>query len=227
MHRPVLAPQDWRDVAFLHWRHPAADVDRLLPDGLRAQTYDGDAWVSLLLLRIRSGVPLRRRARPGVALLEANLRTYAVDRDGVPGIYFLSIDTDSLLVCAGGRAVGVRYLPACTWQARRHDEFSYGGRRVGGAASWDVRVRAGAPVEPAALDRWLVERYLLHTRWGPARLHVGARHEPWPLRRATVTHCVETLRAAAGLPAGTAPPLAHFSPGVADVLLLWPALRFR
>ena len=45
--RPVML-QDWRDAAFLHWPVDPADVQRLLPDGLTVDTFDGSGWVGLI-----------------------------------------------------------------------------------------------------------------------------------------------------------------------------------
>ncbi len=59
--RPVMR-QRWERLTFLHWPFEAADVQRLLPDGLDAETHDGAAWVGLVPFYMRAGTPGGRRA---------------------------------------------------------------------------------------------------------------------------------------------------------------------
>lgn len=42
-----IVRQNWRDVAFLHWRYPGAAVAQHLPPGFAVDTFDGVAWVGL------------------------------------------------------------------------------------------------------------------------------------------------------------------------------------
>jgi Uncharacterized conserved protein (COG2071) len=46
--RTAVMWQHWRQMTFIHWRYPADAVGALLPDAVRVQTFDGDAWVGLL-----------------------------------------------------------------------------------------------------------------------------------------------------------------------------------
>jgi uncharacterized protein YqjF (DUF2071 family) len=230
--RPLSA-HEWRDVSFLHWRYDAATIQGLVPAGLTVQTLDGTAWVSLVLLRMRVGPPLTGLRRPAQRVLEANLRTYVSDAAGWPAVYFLSIDCDSWTTCAGGRAVGVRYFPAEAHMARYGDDLHYWGRRRrlpgaaagGAAAAYDIAVRPGDPMVAGVMDDWLTARFAVESALGPVRLRTPASHSRWPLRAATVLHCDQTLLRAAGLEPPGADPLAHYSRGVADVLLGWPTIR--
>src|SRR5260370_21481207 len=45
--RPVMR-QRWERLTFLHWSFDPAQVQRLLPDGLRVQEFGGAAWVGLV-----------------------------------------------------------------------------------------------------------------------------------------------------------------------------------
>jgi uncharacterized protein YqjF (DUF2071 family) len=231
----AFGAHEWRDVSFLHWRYDAAAIRPLLPAGLTVDTLDGAAWVSLVLLRMRVGPPLTRLRRPAQRVLEANLRTYVRGAGGRPGVYFFSIDCDRWTVCAGGRAVGVRYFPADAHMARHGDELHYWGRRRGrlgsaagdpaAAAAYDVAVRPGDPLVATALDDWLTARFAVESAIGRARLRTPAAHAPWPLSDATVLHCDETLLRAAGLGKPDDDALVHYSRGVTDVVLGWPTVR--
>jgi uncharacterized protein YqjF (DUF2071 family) len=216
---PVLQAHDWLDVTFIHWRYDAADVQRLVPSGLTVESYDGSAWVGLVVLTMLVGFPLRRSVRPGMVVLEANLRTYVTGPDGGTGIYFLSIDCDRWSVCAGGRMLGVPYFPAHQDMTRNGGALTYSGDRIGGGASYQISVRAGEPIETGALDEWLTARFSQYSAVGPARLQVPVAHAPWPLRSASVTHCRQTVTEASGLPAPAGQPVVHVSEGVRDVIL--------
>jgi uncharacterized protein YqjF (DUF2071 family) len=82
-HRPWPMPetrwvmtQRWNDLLFAHWPVPAAQIGRLLPEGLAVDTFDGSAWVGIVpfwmdRVQIR-GLPLI----PGANRFpELNLRT--------------------------------------------------------------------------------------------------------------------------------------------------------
>ena len=221
---PALQAHEWLDATFIHWRYEAADVQRLLPSGLTVQTYDGSAWVGLVVLKMRVGVPLRRSASPAIDVLEANLRTYVTGPDGGTGVHFLSIDCDRWSVCVGGRMVGVRYFPAYQDMTRNGSSLAYSGDRYGGKASYDIAVEAGDAIHTGPLEEWLTGRFAQYSAVGPARLHVQLAHAPWPLRSATLTRCRQTVTGASGLPVPAAEPVVHFTHGVRDVVLELPTV---
>src|SRR5262245_20084749 len=98
-HRPWPLPtapwiwrQTWHDLLFAHWPVPASALRSLVPDWLTIQEYSGTAWVGLLPFTM-TGVTLRGvPSLPAVSHFpEMNLRLY-VERDGKPGIWFVSLD---------------------------------------------------------------------------------------------------------------------------------------
>src|SRR5690606_562879 len=110
-HRPWPPPatnwawrQSWLDLLFAHWPVPAAVVRKLVPPGLGIDEFQGTTWVGVVPFRM-AGV--MRRPFPDVpwisAFLELNLRLY-VERDGRPGVWFLSLDAGN---------------PLAVWAARR------------------------------------------------------------------------------------------------------------
>ena len=90
-------------------------------------------------------------------------------------------------------------------------------RRLGGPAElalgWTVGEAIGT-ARPGTLDHFLIERYVLYAARTRGLYRARVRHPPYPLRRASIDHLTETLRAAAGIAAPTEPPSIHFSPGV-------------
>lgn len=166
----------WRDVLFANWPADPDAVAERLPDGLSVETYDGDAWLTVVPF---VNVAVRPRGLPrvvGVRVPEVNLRTYVV-REGAPGVYFFSLDAESVATVLGGRVV--HHLPY--FYARIDvDRGADVPRRAGagddvprrtagdGAPRWgvggDVPGRAGAGGPPG-------ERVRVRSR----RWHPGAR----------------------------------------------------
>jgi uncharacterized protein YqjF (DUF2071 family) len=75
-------------------------------------------------------------------------------------------------------------------------------------------VETGDPLEPDRLTDFLTGRWSAYIRRLGRLWRVDVHHEPWPLRSARARTAVGGLLTAAGLPAVTGEPLAHFSPGV-------------
>ena len=95
--RNPVGYQGWHELTFLHWRVSADHLATLLPAGLEVDTFDGSAWVGLLPFRMSGVRPWWFPALPGVsAFCETNVRTY-VHHNGVPGVWFFSLDAANRL----------------------------------------------------------------------------------------------------------------------------------
>mmetsp|Transcript_67290 Transcript_67290/g.219156 ORF Transcript_67290/g.219156 Transcript_67290/m.219156 type:complete len:317 (-) Transcript_67290:230-1180(-) len=108
----------WENALFVHWPVDPAFLAERLPRGLEPDILDGSAWVGLVLLTER-GVSayhtVGRRLVPPLDHLGANVRTY-VRHNGVPGIFFWSLECSSLLASIGARLAGIPYCPAAMWR---------------------------------------------------------------------------------------------------------------
>ena len=103
--------QGWYDLVYVHFEYPADIVQQMLPEGLQVDTYDGKAWVGLIPFSMRGiGVP----RLPSIPYLgsfpEVNVRTYVV-RNGVPGVWFFSLDINRILPTVVARTT--YKLPYC------------------------------------------------------------------------------------------------------------------
>jgi uncharacterized protein YqjF (DUF2071 family) len=229
--RVPVGHQKWRDLLFLHQPVPAELLRRLLPPALSIDTFEGQAWVTLIPFAIQASRPAGAPDRLGMSFLETNLRTYVRSPQGEPGVFFFSLEASSWLAVAGARVgYALPYFPARMECHKDPDRATFRYRtvrRLGGAgalleAAWQVGSERGTAA-PGSRDAFLVERYLLFAQRRGRILRARVRHLPYPLRAATVTSLEETLCAQAGLPAMPAsPPVVHFSPGV-DVDLFWRA----
>ena len=203
--RPVMRAR-WRNQAFVHWPVPVEAVEALLPAGLVVDVYDDRAWVTLTPLWMAdvrlAGVPQRRGPGRHATFPETNLRTYVRGPGGRDGLWFFSLDVTNAALTAAARAgVGAPYHLADLSITELDGDQCYAGTRRGGRPSYQLRVRPGAPIiEPSARDIWLTSRWRAYTRHAGVLLETAVAHEPWPLRRATITEFREDLSAAAGLP---------------------------
>ena len=217
--------QSWLDVTFLHWPYQPEVVQRLLPEQLPVETWDGQAWVALVLLRMRVRPPVGGGERLVATFPETNVRTYVRGPGGEPGVWFWSLDADHLPAVLTARvAWGLPYFWSRMRVDRDGDRLSYRCVRRGGGqrpARHDVAVRVG-PAIPAEhlgdFDHYLTARFTLWNRYAGLTWRTPAEHPPWALHRAEVERLDESLVAAVGLPEPDGEPIAHHSPGV-DVAL--------
>lgn len=213
----------WRRTLFANWPIDPGTVAERLPETLSVQTYDGDAWLSVVPFvnadtRLR-GLP----ASLGVDLPELNLRTY-VTCDGEPGVYFFSLDMESVAGVLGARLT--HHLPY--YYARMDvavdestDRVSFASRRLQ-PGDRPVRYRATYrptgerfEAEPGSLVEFLTERRRLFTQAqdGSVR-YTEVDHGRWPLYEAEYDGAENTLFEANGFDHPGGEPTLYYSPGV-------------
>jgi uncharacterized protein len=218
--KPVMR-QRWERLTFVHWSYDPAVVQRLLPPHLRADTFDGTAWVGLVPFAMRVATAGGRQAPWVSNFCETNVRTYVRDSHGRQGIWFFSLDAARAGAVAVARTTfGLPYFWSRMRIAERGDQIAYGCQRVWPGprpAASRVRIERGERYSADALDErdhFLTARWVLFSVLWSRHLFARACHEPWPLHRARVIRCEDGLLTAAGLPAPRGEPLAHYSPGV-------------
>jgi uncharacterized protein YqjF (DUF2071 family) len=214
--RQPVVHQGWRHLSFLHWSYDPEVIAALLPDGLEVDTFDGRAWVGLTPFLVTGFRPALLPAIPGLSTFpETNLRTYVRDKSGRDGLWFLSLEVDSVATTVGARiGYGVPYHWS-SMSVECGDVVTYRSRRRSGDATHDIAVRPGeALAERSAFEDWLTGRWRAFTHHAGRLFDVPVRHESWPLQAATIVRLDETLRQVAGLPPCDEAPLVHFSSGV-------------
>jgi len=220
---PVMH-QRWERLLFLHWACEPAVLSPLLPAGLDLDLCEGRAWVAATPFTL-TGLPIPTAHR----FHELNARTY-VHRDGVPGVWFFSLDAASRLAVFGARRLyKLPYYHAAMDVTEGDGAVHYTSRRThAGAppASFEAVYRPGAPLPesaPGTLPFFLTERYVLFAADARGLHRARIHHAPWPLHAASVAHLRSTLLEAAGLPTPAGEPLAHFSPSLQ--VEVWPLER--
>ena len=220
----MVAAQEWRQVAFVHWRVAPERVAPLLAPGVAPDVFDGSSWVGLIAFRLGDAKvgPFPPTPRWG-SFTEVNVRLYGVDEQGRRGVVFRSLEASSLPAVIAARALfALPYVWARTAQRARPDGWEYASRRItsspwrpGPGFRLGVSVDRGRTVDDDA-SRFLTARWgLFQSRWGRTRW-LPNEHEPWVLHPARVTSLRDDLIAAAGLPGVIEgpPDSVLFSPGV-------------
>jgi uncharacterized protein len=230
--RPPGAPsgwQSWRDLLFVHWSLPVAQVRALVPPPLELDLWDGRAYVGVVPFVMRDIRPAWLPRFMALDFLETNVRTYVRHRDR-PGVYFFSLEASSLLAVKAARwGWSLPYFHARMSIARDAGAIEYETRRRDPAATRHrVRYRPGRLLgasAPGTLEHFLLERYLLFSL-RKQRVYEGqVCHVPYPAQEAVVDELADQLLAAAGLGVGDRPhEVAHYAAGVdVEVFGPWPA----
>lgn len=220
-HRAVLR-QRWCELAYFHWPYEPSVVQRLLPGGLRVDTFDGSAWVGLIPFEMRD---VRLGRTPPVpwlgSFIEINVRTYVIDPLGRRSVWFFSLDVPRSAIVAVARTVFS--LPYCWAHAEHHvdgDTHRYRMTRRwprGTSPSAEMRFRVADRVpddEVSELDHFLSARWSLATTRRGRLLHGRVHHPRWPLHSVDSVAIDQDVIEAAGLPSPTGRPHARYSPGV-------------
>ena len=225
--------QNWGKLLFMHWPVPADLLRPLIPEPLVVDTYDGLAWIGVTPFAMWG---VRPAFTPPLPLLseshELNVRTY-VHLDGVPGIWFFSLDANNPVAALAARiAFHLPYFRARMSLERRDRTLRFASRRVqsraapaGFEAAWTVGETL-PPCEPGSLDFFLIERYCLYSARKSRLYRVRIFHRPWPLHAARLSSFRSTMLEAQGLPSPGGEPLLH-QQGEPLRVRIWPKMRLR
>lgn len=223
---PTLRPQGknagtqrWRELLFIHWAVDAAKLRGLVPAALELDLYDGIAYVGVVPFAMEGVRPRWLPNALAFTFLETNVRLY-VHYQGKPGVYFLSLEAASWLAVRAARiGWGLPYHHATMSLAADADDVrTYtSARRRDAEINLHMRYQVGEQIGasvPGSIEHFLVERYLLFTEHR-GRLRCGqVHHTPYPVQRAELLTCEESLVAASGLSRANKPTHVHYAAGV-------------
>ena len=215
--RQPLMHQTWGKLLFMHWRIDVVALRALIPNALEIDTFDGSAWIAIApftMWDIRAFPPYVP-AIPGLSSAhELNVRTY-VHYDGVPGVWFFSLDCNSTAAVFGARTFF--YLPyfKADIELQQQDstiDYSLSRKEEPAAefkASW--KIGESLPVStPGSLLYFLTERYCLYSENDGQLYRAEIQHQPWPLRQAELNSFESTMIESHGLPTPKGDPLLHY-----------------
>jgi uncharacterized protein len=220
-HRPFPLPdgpwmlyQCWKQVLFLHWSVSVESINELLPKGLKADTYEGKAYVSVVPFSVEGMQPRFLGPMPFFSdFHELNLRTYVTDGEK-PGIYFFDIKANKILSVLFNKALGLPYSQArikrkddslisrfvCATEKERKIDVSY--------------LSVTGKISKSPLDKWLTERYCDYQKVGDNLFRFPVHHLEWPLQAVSLkSSAVNYLNNRFPELSGS-PELIHYSEGV-------------
>lgn len=222
--------QRWEALSFLHWPVDPLVVQRVLPRGLRVQTYDGATYVGLVPFRMED---VRLGPLPAVprwsTFGELNLRVYVRDAAGGEGVWFDALWCERAAFVAVTRVAGVPYhrCRAAVPDATGDDVLRYRFVSTSRTAPvrFDARVRAHEEVDASSgLARWLTARWAAYAVRAGRTWRIPVEHEPWTLRRGSVDRLATDALQRLGLSLPAEPPLVHVATRPVDARLGIPRL---
>jgi uncharacterized protein YqjF (DUF2071 family) len=238
-HRPWPLPtqkwawrQSWNELLFVHYRCDANSLRSLVPPELKIQEFDGSSWIGVVPFEMNR---VMRRPLPDLPtfkhFLELNVRIY-VEHNGVPGVWFLSLDaTHPVVVWGGQKFFGLPYKNALIEAMPTPIGVGhYRARRRREEAEFEVQFRTfGADffAKAGTLEHFLTERYCFYSLTQKGLLRSDVHHAPWALKNVSGHVLQNTLLnhipAVHEQVAEQREPLFHFSHGV-DVICWNPIL---
>ncbi|MEM9400054.1 MAG: DUF2071 domain-containing protein [Verrucomicrobiota bacterium] len=168
---PVVMKQRWDSLLFLHWKISPEQIQRTLPPGLYVDTYGGSAWLGVVPFFMKNVRPVFCPPVPWLSWFhELNVRTYVYDDNGIPGVWFYSLDCDQPIAVKAAQTLF--HLPyqyaSMSSQLFREMEASvihYNCRRKGQqhkASYVYAGIDEEKEAEPETLEFFLLERYYLY-----------------------------------------------------------------
>ena len=221
-----LMEHHWGKLLFMHWPISAERLRPLIPPQLAIDTFDGEAWIGVTPFTMWD---VRLSFTPPVPYLsdfhELNVRTYVL-RDGVPGVWFFSLNTNSSMTVFGARTFYfLPYFNARIDLRQEGDTIHYDLERTDAQrpaafkASWEIG-RELPESEPGTLEFFLTERYCLYSASGESIYRARIHHPPWPLRQAKLISHTSDIAESDYLPMPKGKPLVHYAEALA--VYVWP-----
>ena len=229
-HRPHGQPvmhQEWGKLLFMHWRVNANLLRPHIPKSLEIDTYGDSAWLGITpftMWDIRA-VPPFMPPIPGLdEMHELNVRTY-VHYNGVPGVWFFSLDANSTAAVLAARSFyHLPYYSAdIALQGKRNIKYRLKRREDPPAqfkATWSVG-DALPQSQPGSREFFLTERYLLYSEFEGELYRARIYHDPWQLYKAELTEFGSTMLDAKQITQPKTQPILHYAEQISvDIWML-------
>ncbi|MBA3766967.1 MAG: DUF2071 domain-containing protein [Acidobacteria bacterium] len=221
--------QNWGKLLFMHWPIEAELLRPLIPERLTIDTFEGEAWIAIAPFTMWGVRPVFTPPVPFLSRLhETNVRTYVL-LDGVPGVWFFSLDANSSLAVMGARTLF--HLPYFNAEIKLEEEdgvIDYALTRTDEPraeleANWTIGETLPES-EPDSLAFFLTERYCLYAANSSEQLYrCRIHHAPWPLQEAELNSLRSTMIESHALPTPEGEPLLHYAEALA--VDIWPLQR--
>jgi uncharacterized protein len=218
--KPIMH-QDWKDLLFLHWKYDPGEIQKTLPEGLFLDTFRGHGYLTVTAFFMENLSFADMPSIPGFStFIEINVRTYVYDKNGIPGIWFYSLDINSFIASNAARAAfslpyffsdlkGVRTSSLLTISGQRDEHAQV-------AMNYVYKPIKGSRIaETNTLAFFLLERYVLFSLNSNQLSLQRVNHQPYSIQDVQVIEWNNDLLEANSFNFTKNPPdYAHFSPGV-------------
>ena len=212
--------QQWRFLTFMHWR---VDIEKLrphVPEGLEIDTFEGFAYIGLVPFMMEHVRPSWFVSTPGISNFpEFNIRTY-VKKDGIAGVFFLTLEAKSLVTCNfAPRTYGLPYRYAKGSVKKSDNRLDWRSSRNKGQFKLAGRTEVigeQMQAQPGSLEEFLFERYSLYTSHKGSLRRGYTHHNKWKFKLAKVELTENSLTESfnLGIDQPLTPELVHYSDGV-------------
>jgi uncharacterized protein len=221
---PVMH-QHWDRLLFLHWRMAEEEIRPHVPGRLAIDTFDGSAWVGISPFTIYGLRPVLFPSLPLASTShELNVRTY-VHLEGVPGVWFFSLDAGNPLAVLGARLGYLLPYFHARMNLRVKDQIvTFTSRRIltdkpaHFRGQWELAEPLPA-ARPDSLEFFLIERYCLYTSSAGRIYRARIFHPAWPIRRASLLSLSSSMLESHGLSPEEEEPLIHAQAAPLHVLV--------
>lgn len=203
--------QEWNNALFMHWKVPYDLLKALVPEELTLDTFEGEAYVSLVAFTMQK---IRPRYLPAIKFIsdfeEINLRTY-IDMGDKKGVYFLNIEAQKQLSVFVAKALsGLPYEKAHI--VRKPNAYTSSNTKKGYQLDVQFEVKEKNTTK-TALDHWLTERYCLYIDQDDQMYRYDIHHKEWEINAVKLDHLA--LNYTLGeIQLTPQPDLVHYSKGV-------------
>jgi len=231
-HRPWDIPagkwkyyQEWNNALFLHWKVSVKQLEIFVPPHFPIDTFEGDAYISLVIFKMQK---IRPRGLPAFSFIsdfhEINVRTY-VNRDGKPGVYFLSMEgARQLSVFIAKFLSGLPYYSSAIQLNNIDKKRTYLSSNKNKGFQLEAVFIEKDDRTKTALDHWLTERYCLYFDRGKKAYRYDIHHAPWALKEVEMLS-LKTNYVFGELSLHDKPQLAQYADGVKVVA--WKKVRLK
>lgn len=178
--KPWMQYQEWHKTLFLHWKAPPSLIAPLLPKGITLDTYNDEAWITIVAFTVKN---LRPKWLPAIPLIsnfhEVNVRTYVI-KNNIPGVYFFSLESQKLLPALFARMLtGLPYIKSYI----KRKEGNYHSKNYLKKYELEIDYSTDEILsERTAFDYWLTERHCLYQERGSKMYRIDVHHKEWPLQ---------------------------------------------
>jgi len=174
--------QEWHDTLFFHWKVAPDLLHDYIPEDLELDVLDDYAWVSLVAFEVRN---MRLRNLPPFPYVshfhEINIRTYVV-KDGIPGIYLFSIETDKFIeVLLTNLFIGLPYRK--TKIKRTENQLLSGNDFLTNQVDISFDYKTASEIKKTETDFWLTERHSLYEKNKRKTYRFDIHHKKWELKK--------------------------------------------